>query len=110
MAKGKTIQRRGDSWTEEETECLLSIWNEQSIEEQLEDAKVNETGIYGTLCNEMAKNGYIRSAHQCKVRMHTLKRNYRQCKGTLNKSEKAEKPATFITSLMPLWVVDLHLS
>lgn len=68
---------RGLSWSDEETACLLSIWCEQNVEEQLEDPKKNKGAIYNMLSNDMKNQGYEKSSAQCKVRMHTLKRSYR---------------------------------
>jgi hypothetical protein len=69
----------------------LSIWKEKSVEEQLDDPHVNNVGIYKTIADEMAEKGYDKSSDQCKVRMHTLKRIYRSCKGNMKKSGKGRR-------------------
>jgi hypothetical protein len=44
--KRKTGQKRGAAWSDDETRLLLSIWEEKSVEEQLDDPRVNNVGIY----------------------------------------------------------------
>ena len=51
--KGEKNKGRGAAWSDEETEYLLNIWIEQSIEEQLEDAKVNSQRIYVSVSSDM---------------------------------------------------------
>ncbi|XP_071080642.1 eukaryotic translation initiation factor 3 subunit J-like [Haliotis cracherodii] len=72
--------RKGQSWTDEETECLLSVWNEKNVEEQLGDPKKNKSAIYVIIAQEMKIHGFEKNAAQCKIRMHTLKRTYWDCK------------------------------
>jgi hypothetical protein len=75
--------RRGFAWPEAETLILLSIWEDNGVEEQLENPKANNTSIYRTISAEMTDKDYERTPEQCKVGMHTLKRSYRQCKGAV---------------------------
>ncbi|XP_061177434.1 zinc finger and SCAN domain-containing protein 29-like [Saccostrea echinata] len=92
-------RRRGTAWPEEETLTLLSIWEENEIEEQLENPKTNNTSIYKTISSEMTDKGYKRTPEQCKVRMHTLKRSYRQCKGNTKESGKGRKTCKYFEKL-----------
>jgi hypothetical protein len=97
--KRKTGQKRGAAWSDDETRLLLSIWEEKSVEEQLDDPRVNNVGIYKTISDEMAEKGYVKSSDQCKVRMHTLKRAYRSCKGNMKKSGKGRGTCKFYEEL-----------
>jgi hypothetical protein len=46
--KRKAGQKRGAAWSDDETRLVLSIWEEKSVEEQLDDPHVNNVGIYKT--------------------------------------------------------------
>ena len=84
--KGEKGKGRGAAWSDDETDYLLNIWIEQSIEEQLEDTKVNSQRIYVSVSSDMKENGYDRTPAKCKTRMHTLKRNFRQCNNVMYQS------------------------
>ena len=92
-------RKRGSSWSDEETRCLLTIWQEHNIEAQLEDPKKHKGSIYQVLSNELSGRGYDKSSVQCKIRMHTLKRSYRDCKKKLSTSGKGRKLCNFYTEL-----------
>jgi hypothetical protein len=55
--KRKADQKRGAAWSDGETRLLLSIWEEKSVEEQLDDPHVNNVGIYKNISDEMAEKG-----------------------------------------------------
>ena len=78
---------------------MLKIWIEQSIEEQLEDAKVNNQRIYDSVSNDMKEHGYDKTSGQCKIRMRTLKRNYRQRNNVMNQSGKGRITCKFYDKL-----------
>ncbi|XP_041367612.1 DNA ligase 1-like [Gigantopelta aegis] len=84
MAK-KAKGTRGSSWTDEETECLLNLWQENDVENQLDDPKRNNVSIYQML--------------SCKIKMHTLKRSFRECKKNLKISGNGRKFCKFYTKL-----------
>ncbi|XP_071092735.1 myb/SANT-like DNA-binding domain-containing protein 2 [Haliotis cracherodii] len=89
--KGEKKSTHGQCWTDEETECLLSVWNEKNVEEQLEDPKKNKSAIYVIIAQEMKIHGFDKNAAQCKIRMHTLKRTYWDCKKNQKISGKSRK-------------------
>lgn len=71
----KEKTKRGSAWTEEETQAFLSIWDEQAIDEQMENPKVNNGSIiYKFVSDELTNKGFQRTPEKCKVRSHTLKR------------------------------------
>jgi hypothetical protein len=53
IKKRKAGQKRGAAWSDGETRLLLSIWEEKSIEEQLDDPHVNNVGIYKNISDEI---------------------------------------------------------
>ncbi|XP_048253209.1 uncharacterized protein LOC125381067 [Haliotis rufescens] len=94
---------RGLSWSDEETECLLSVWNEKNVEEQLEDPKRNKGAIY-TIAAEMEMEGFHKSSAQCKIRMHTLMRTFWGCKKNMKTSgilgqRQATSPVKLVESM-----------
>ena len=95
----KAGQKRGAAWSDDETRLLLSIWDEKSVEEQLDNPQVNNVGIYKSISDEMKEKNYDKSSDQCKVRMHTLKRAYRNCKGLMKKSGKGRRTCKFFDEL-----------
>ena len=97
--KRKADQKRGAAWSDGETRLLLSIWEEKSVEEQLDDPHVNNVGIYKNISDEMAEKDYDKSSDHCKVRMHTLKRTYRSCKGNMKKSGEGRRTCTLYEEL-----------
>ena len=97
--KAETLKKRGNSWSNEETLVLLGIWNDNSIEEQLESPLVNNASIYNSISNEILEKEFEKTADQCKIRIHTLKRAYRDCKGKLNKSDKRRRTCKFFEEL-----------
>ncbi|XP_041368148.1 DNA ligase 1-like [Gigantopelta aegis] len=98
MAK-KAKGTRGSSWTDEETECLLNLWQENDVENQLDDQKKTNVSIYQMLSSEMNKFGYNKSNLQCKIKMHTLKRSFRECKKNLKISGNGRNFCKFYTKL-----------
>ncbi|XP_067660500.1 protein FAM133-like [Haliotis asinina] len=97
--KNNDGKKRGNSWNDEETNCLLEIWEENSIEEQLENPKANN----GSVSTEMLDRGFHRTSDQCKVRIHTLKRTYRQYKTNMKKSGKGRKMCKFYEEMDRIW-------
>ena len=91
MASRKQSKMRGNAWSDNETLTLISIWDKQAIEEQMENPKINNASIYKSVSEEMKDKGFDKSPEQCKVRIHTLKRMYREAKTRLKKSGKGRK-------------------
>lgn len=92
-------KKRGAAWPDDDTRLLLSIWDENCVEEQLEDPKVNNTRIYKSIAVEMTEKGCDKTPEQCKIKVHTLKRAYRESKGNMKKSGKGRKTCKFFEQL-----------
>ncbi|XP_067667513.1 uncharacterized protein [Haliotis asinina] len=52
----------------------------------MDDAKVNNRKLYQDLCDALKEMGYDKTPEQCKTKIHTLKRQYRQSKTLLTTS------------------------
>ena len=98
-ARKQTYKKRGSAWTDEETRALLSVWEEQAIEEQMENPKVNNGSIYKSVSDELMNKGFDRTPEQCKVRIHTLKRMYRETKTKLKQSGKGRRTCNYFNEL-----------
>ena len=72
MASRKQSKKRGNAWSDDETLTLISIWDEQAIEEPMENPKINNGYIYKSVSDEMIDKEFDKSPEQCKVRIHTL--------------------------------------
>ena len=92
----KMPAKRGLSWTDEESECLISLWAEHNVEAQMEDPKKNKGSIYQILSDQMKEQGYEKLCAQCKIRMHTMKRLFCDYKKIIKRQVKrAENSANF---------------
>ncbi|XP_062616465.1 uncharacterized protein LOC134278161 [Saccostrea cucullata] len=98
-ARKQRCKKRGFAWTEEETWALLSVWEEQAIEEQMENPKVNNGSIYKSVSDELMNKGFEGTHEQCKVRIHTFKRMYRETKTKLKQSGKGRRTCNYFNEL-----------
>lgn len=48
----------GSAWAEEDTQVLLSIWDERAIEEQMENPKVINGSICQSVSDELLNQGF----------------------------------------------------
>ena len=58
MSSEKKPAKRGLSWIDEESGCLVSLWAEHNLEAQMEDTKKNKGSIYQMLSDQMKEQGY----------------------------------------------------
>ena len=72
-------------WSEEETECLLSVWASREFQEKL-DGTQRKAKLYAELVEVLAKAGFIRTAEQIINTLKKLKSDYRGAKKELKKS------------------------
>ncbi|XP_067654466.1 uncharacterized protein [Haliotis asinina] len=91
--------RRGYAWTDDETKCLLSIWGDMHIQSQLDSPSKADTAVYSKVSKAMNELGFEKTAPQCKERMKTLKKAYRQCRDSLKRSGQPRKLCKFYEEL-----------
>ena len=65
------------SWSTEETQTLISIWGEESIQTKLDKAHQNHD-IFEKIACEMSDVGYEKSWHQCRTKIKNLTQKYRK--------------------------------
>ena len=63
---------RGSTWSDEETRCLVNIWSEQKIQEELGNSNRN-THVYSTISRKMGESDFNRTTVECRQRIKTLK-------------------------------------
>ena len=67
------------NWTEEETVQLISLWGEESIQDQLEQCSKNRR-IYDKISAGMKEAGYERTTVQCRDKIKKLRGFYKKAK------------------------------
>ncbi|KAJ8395788.1 hypothetical protein AAFF_G00028350 [Aldrovandia affinis] len=73
------IKRTSQYWTVEETQILLNIWADSSVQQQLEGALRNEK-VFRQIVTELAALNIYRSAKQVREKIKKLKQQYRSIK------------------------------
>ncbi|XP_046566710.1 zinc finger protein with KRAB and SCAN domains 2-like [Haliotis rubra] len=86
---------RGNSWCDDSTKCLLSIWSDLKAQSQLNSPSKADNAVYSKISNALHDMGYERTRFQCKERMKTLKKSYRQYRDALNKSGQSRRTFKF---------------
>ena len=67
MDKPVSKSIRGSTWSDEDTRCLLNIWSEQKIQEEL-DHSTRNTHVYSTITRKMGESGFHRTTVECRHR------------------------------------------
>ncbi|XP_040010881.1 uncharacterized protein LOC120805084 [Xiphias gladius] len=90
--KRKREAERSVNWTEEETQVLLCAWSDERVQKSLAE-NLRNRHVFKHLSARMSEMGFSRSAHQCRLRVKTLKANYVRAK--LQRSVDSSQPCTF---------------
>ncbi|KAM6984756.1 uncharacterized protein FYW47_013742 [Aplochiton taeniatus] len=69
--------RYRSSWSPEESQVLLTLWSDESIQEQLLSTVRNET-VFSQLSSELASLGFHKTASQCRFKIKKLKQDYKK--------------------------------
>lgn len=86
-----------NTWSDEETKLLISLWSDQNIQEQLENHSIRNKVVYAKLADGMIEGGFNRNAKQCESKIKHLKEKYRSYKDKIAKSGAgaSKKPKFF---------------
>lgn len=79
------LRFRGNLWSDEETETLISIWGRKSIQDELKYAVRNEA-VFIRIADELKKRTYDRTPQQCRCKVKSLKAEYRAGLDSLQKN------------------------
>ncbi|XP_045067912.1 uncharacterized protein LOC121559022 [Coregonus clupeaformis] len=82
--KEEPYEKSGYSWTSQEVHALLTLWADESVQEQLLAYK-NEH-VYATFSSELAVLGFKKTSRQCRDKLKKLRQEYRIIKFDHNKS------------------------
>ena len=77
---------RGRTWTDEEVKELLSIWGEDSIQRQLLGSVRNVIPFRKIAEELQRRTGLERTYQQCREKIKTLKKKYKDARGRLRRS------------------------
>ena len=95
------MAEKGKLWSDRETQLLLQIWSEGSIQSKLKDAKRNED-IYVKIAADLKSRGFTRTADQCRSKIKALKKKYKSVADQMRRSgagresdEEADQPVDF---------------
>uniref|UniRef100_W5MJQ2 Myb/SANT-like DNA-binding domain-containing protein n=1 Tax=Lepisosteus oculatus TaxID=7918 RepID=W5MJQ2_LEPOC len=91
-SKRKKVTERAVNWSEEETRVLIRAWSEDSVQRSLSESLRN-THVFKHLAARMTQMGFARTAHQCRLRVKTLKANY--VKAKLQSGVDGKQPSSF---------------
>ncbi|XP_019633094.1 PREDICTED: uncharacterized protein LOC109476547 [Branchiostoma belcheri] len=87
----------GSIWTSEETHCLIGLWNNNRVLQELEP-RWNKKG-YELLSRRLRKAGYNRTAAQVNSKVKALKCRYRKHKETVTNSGPGKSDWEFFEEL-----------
>ena len=78
-------------WSKEETLKLISIWNDDTVQAQLEGCRRN-SDVYRKIAKELTEMGYTRTLEQCRDKMKKLKAKYKKVKDKRSKTGQVRYP------------------
>ncbi|XP_036376832.1 glutactin-like [Megalops cyprinoides] len=76
---------KGSFWSTAEVQCLLEIWADESIQEQLDTTHKNSK-IFGIIRDYLHARGYHRTIEQCRDKLKKLRVQYLKVRYALHKS------------------------
>lgn len=90
------MAKRGETWSENETKALLSVWGREEIMEMLNNTHKNAE-IYEKISKEMSVLGYQRDLIQWRTKVKHLKTEYKKYKDALGRSgaDRGKSPKYF---------------
>ena len=92
------MANRGSWWSEEETLCLLGIWREQNIQDQL-DGTVRNNIVMRKIMEMMAASGYERTILQIKNKIKKLRVLFRCAEDNNRTSGRGRKTCRYYNEL-----------
>ena len=72
---------RGSAWSDSEVSCLITIWGDANIQEQLDGATRNKR-IYLGISRKLQDNVYERGRQECRTKIKNLKGDYKKGEGS----------------------------
>ncbi|CAL1572582.1 unnamed protein product [Knipowitschia caucasica] len=86
---------KGSRWSDLETECLIEIWSDTSIQYMLDRTHKN-TVVFKQISKYLAERGFSRSVVQCRDKLKKLRTRYHRVRRLMSKSgSSAEEKENF---------------
>jgi hypothetical protein len=76
----------------------MKVWGEENIQDEL-DGAVRNRSVYNNISKQMNKMGYKRDWDQCKTKIKSLKKKYREVKDHNGETGKGRKTCKFYEEL-----------
>lgn len=76
---------RGLTWSRDEIKCLIEIWSDEHIAQQLSRTHKN-TEIYLLFSERLKQKGFNRSVEQCRAKAKKLRQQYIKVRDALRKT------------------------
>ena len=89
---------RGQTWSNEEVRCLIFIWSDDHIQQQLEGAQRNKP-IFEKIAKKMMEMGHQRDEKQCREKVKNLRSKYRKVKDENSRSGHGKTVWKFMEEL-----------
>lgn len=87
---------RGQTWSTEEVQTLLSIWSDQTMAQLLASTHKNRE-VFKLFSEKMAAMGFHRSVDQCRIKVKKLRLQYFRVRDALGKTGvSAEEKEKFV--------------
>ncbi|KAL2102331.1 hypothetical protein ACEWY4_001499 [Coilia grayii] len=86
----KGHSNRGETWTHKETKCLIDIWSDEHIQQQLSTTHKNSC-IYALFSKQLREKGYVRTVAQCRIKTKKLRSKYIEVRDALSKTGSSGK-------------------
>lgn len=83
------MARKGSLWSTAEVECLLEIWADGGIQQQLDTTHKNSE-IFKKISRYLRARGYERSVEQCREKLKKLRAQYLKVRDSSSPDDKAK--------------------
>ncbi|XP_054760858.2 trichohyalin-like [Lytechinus pictus] len=93
---------RGSLWEDVETLCLLNIWREKNIQEQMDGTVRNKT-VFRKICQLMKERGFERAEDQIKRKIKQLRASFRKTEDNNNRSGRGRITCKFYSELQEIF-------
>ena len=77
MAAARNVYGRGNNWSDDEIQLLLSVWADDSIQRML-DGTCRDNLVYKKIAEKAVQMGLNRTAEQCHRKIKALKLRYKE--------------------------------
>ncbi len=88
----------GTAWSDVEVRALIAVWGESDIQEELDGAVRNKV-VFTEISQKLKEEGHTRDTEQCRNKIKSLKRIYREIKDNNKETGRGRKSCKFYHQL-----------